>query len=737
MDQLQDVGGAVAGTGDLGPLAWVLEETRRSIETATRSVRRFVREAEAARGVDMASLDAGPLRMARQQLRQVVGALDMVGQSVAAQMVRAMEGAVHQFIQRSDRCTEPAAATMERAGFALLEYLEGQLGGRPRSPIGLFPQYRQVQEQAGVARIHPADLWPQPWRWIDPATPASPQRLNYDPEVRARLDRNVLQFMRDADVNAVAELGEISLGLAGGASARQPVVFWKLAAGFFEAVAQALVPEDVYVKRAASRILLQYAALAQGEQSVPERLALELLFFCAQAQPAADVPAPALTAIRAAWNLDGYQPVDYNEPAFGLFDPAVLAQARRRIESIKESWSALTGGDLTRKRSTVDQFGLVAESLLKLHPQSKALADMFTQVAAQTAQSGQPPSPELAMETATAVLFLEAAFADFQPGDGNFGARIAQLAQRLKAVLAGGAQQPLNPWMEELYSRVSDRQTMGTVVSELRVTLGDVEQRLDQYFRQPEDKTSLAAAPGLLMQMHGVLSVLGLDQAAHAVGRMREAVDGFIASGQDVQALKTSGSFERLGANLGALGFLVDMLGYQPVLAKKLFAYNAETGELKPLMGRTASEPGAVTQAAPAGIDLELQAHEEELAVGGEPAALPQAASAPASTDAGGGAGDAALPDIDFATFQPDTSASAPAPAPDFQPQAEAGSGQELGADDDLRDIFLEEAREVIAQGHAAVQALTDKPGDMEQQTALRRAFHTLKGSSRMVGLTE
>jgi chemosensory pili system protein ChpA (sensor histidine kinase/response regulator) len=35
------------------------------------------------------------------------------------------------------------------------------------------------------------------------------------------------------------------------------------------------------------------------------------------------------------------------------------------------------------------------------------------------------------------------------------------------------------------------------------------------------------------------------------------------------------------------------------------------------------------------------------------------------------------------------------------------------------------------------VQALTDKPGDMEQQTALRRAFHTLKGSSRMVGLTE
>ena len=79
--------------------------------------------------------------------------------------------------------------------------------------------------------------------------------------------------------------------------------------------------------------------------------------------------------------------------------------------------------------------------------------------------------------------------------------------------------------MEELYRRVSDRQTMGSVVGELRGTLGELEKLLDQFFRNLQDKTPLRDAPGHLSQMRGVLSVLGLDQAAQAVLRMRDSVE--------------------------------------------------------------------------------------------------------------------------------------------------------------------------------------------------------------------
>ena len=41
--------------------------------------------------------------------------------------------------------------------------------------------------------------------------------------------------------------------------------------------------------------------------------------------------------------------------------------------------------------------------------------------------------------------------------------------------------------MEQLYHQVSDQQTMGSVVDELRQTLSEAEKHLDQYFRTPED----------------------------------------------------------------------------------------------------------------------------------------------------------------------------------------------------------------------------------------------------------
>lgn len=64
--------------------------------------------------------------------------------------------------------------------------------------------------------------------------------------------------------------------------------------------------------------------------------------------------------------------------------------------------------------------------------------------------------------------------------------------------------------MEELYRRVSDNQTMGSVVDELRVTLGEAEKAMDQFFRNPKDTAVLATVPGHLAQMRGVLSVLGV-----------------------------------------------------------------------------------------------------------------------------------------------------------------------------------------------------------------------------------
>ncbi len=732
---------------DLGPLAWVLDELRKSLEDSSKALKRFVRDAEAAKGSDLAALDASQLRIARQQLHQAVGALEMVGLPGPALVLRAMESAVQKFVQQPEQCNQQAAAKIERASFALTEYLEAVLADKPISAVSLFPQYRDVQELVRADRIHPADLWPLEWRWLEPELSVITEPRNYDADARIAFDQLVLQIMKGQAPLAAESLKGLSLAFSARQADRQPRIFWKIAAAYFEALAHDLLPSDIYVRRASSRVLLQYASLSKGDIGVSDRLSHDLLFFCAQATPQSASQAPVLTAVRTLYGLARFKTVDYMSAQFGRFDPALLAQARKRIASAKESWSSLSAGDANKLKTVADQFGLVSDSLVKLHPSSQPLAQALTRAIEVTARSGQHPAIELAMEVATSILYLEAAFDDLDPNDPQLADRTRHLAERLDSVTDGGKAQPLETWMEELYRSVSDKQTMGSVVGELRVSLGELEKSLDIFFRNPQDKTVLTNVPGQLAQMRGVLSVLGLDQASQAVLRMRDSVEQMLETEIDEARARAAGTFDQLGSNLGALSFLIDMLNYQPALAKKLFVYDDDKGELRPLMGRTAKvsssavkhsgsvsalskEVISVMRQASAGatdekltVKLDALATQAALAGQSELAKTAHEASVAASMhDAG-------------ATAQAlNTMALTTAPAPS-EPTSQV---EEVDfEEDDLRDIFLEEAREVTANGQVAVGLLATDSGDLSQLTVLRRVFHTLKGSSRMVGLNE
>ena len=682
MQELETVSGEQESpVQDLGPLAWVLDELRKSLDGAVKAIRRFVRDAELARGSDLESLDASQLRIARQQLHQSVGALEMVGLSEPAKVLRAMETLAQRFVERPESVSEQAASKVERASFALVEYLESVLRGKSASSVALFPQYRDVLELIGEERVHPAELWSHAWRWIDAELPLPGPALAYEPPVRARLDSAVLRVVKTGSVTAAGELHDACLGLAAGQPPGHARAFWKIAAACFQGLHLKLTPADLYVKRAASRLLMQYTSLARGQGELSERLAQDLLFFCSQALPDDVSKAPTLAGVRAAYGLESGPAISYDKPQYGRFDPSVLVQARKRIATATETWSALSGGETHRLKVVAEQFAQVGESLLKLNLDNKELVRALIKTVDATVRTGEPPSTPVAMEVATAILYVDAAYDDLDPTDSHQKERSERLAQRLDHVVAGGDPEPLEPWMEELYRRVSDRQTMGSVVEELRSGLSAIEKSLDAFFRQPKDKTPLNDVPNQLAQMRGVFSVLGLDQAAIATMRMRDAVEKFLVDEIDESAAR-AGVFDKFGNSLGALGFLVDMLSYQRVLAKKLFVYDDELGELRSIVERERQAPPAAPMPEPV---------------------APRAV--------------------------------APAPAAASMPPAVTPADDEDDAD--LGQIFIDEAREVVAHGRAAVQALHATPGDLGEQTTLRRSFHTLKGSSRMVGLAE
>ena len=205
---------------DLGPLAWVLDELRKSLDGAIKALRRFVRDADLALGSDLAALDTSHLRIARQQLHQAEGALEMVGLSAPATVLRAMEAAAQKFVQRPELCTKEQAAKVERASFALTEYLDAVMRSKPASSVALFPQYRELQVMVGASRIHPADLWQVGWRWVDIELDNSAEPLVYDQTTRQSFDQAILKLIKTGDVRAAKKLQPLCLGLAAAQGAR-------------------------------------------------------------------------------------------------------------------------------------------------------------------------------------------------------------------------------------------------------------------------------------------------------------------------------------------------------------------------------------------------------------------------------------------------------------------------------------------------------------------------------------
>ncbi|MEF7614800.1 Hpt domain-containing protein [Aquincola sp. MAHUQ-54] len=685
-------------TDDLTALAWVHEELRRSLEIAHKSLRRHLKEADGIEGADGDAADLALLRQAQAHLHQGVGALELVGLPSAALLLRAAEGALDK-LAGARRLTGAAVDTLEFASFALMDYLQRLLAGKPVSPLLLFPQYRAVQEMAGAERVHPADLWPVEWRWREiPADSAAQPRL-LDAEARTAIEGQTLALMRQPDGPAAQQLSDLFAGLGAGARELHAVTLWKLAGAFFEAQAHRLLRPDVHTKRIAARLLAQLrlgerdpASLAAGEPT--QRLAHDLLFFCAQSLEGVDaVRTPRLVAVRSAWSLPTEPAYDYESSRLGRFDPAWVAQARKRVAAARDAWSAVAGGELLRLPSLTELFSLAGESLRRLYPSGDRLAAALHDAVAQTADSGQAPPAGLAMEVATSVLYLDASLEDADFDRPDEAQRVERLAQRIDAARQGLPAQPLDAWMEELYRRVSDRQTMGSVVQELRASIAESEKQIDQYFRSPAQRDLLVPVPGQLQAMRGVLSVLGLDQASQTVLRMRDDVDALLQA--DAQALPDTALFDRLAANLGMLGFLIDMLSVQPHVAKSLFAFDADSGLLRSIVGGGA----AYRVAAPA-------------AAAAEPVREPFEAGA--------------LPDLSL----PDVPAIA---LPEAAPLPDAFAGE----DDDLREVFLEEAREVLQGACGALEGLDQQPDDLGRLTVLRRAFHTLKGSGRMVGLTD
>ncbi|MDY0330846.1 MAG: Hpt domain-containing protein [Thiomonas sp.] len=756
---------ASAPETDMGPLAWLLDQISDNLQSARTALKRAAQQQDD--GVlGSAQAEKTGLRSARTQVHQAAGAIELLGFFGAAKLMQAAENALDRLIDQPEKLDHAALQRFDAGFNALIDFLEAHRAGKNEPALKLYPQYRDLMELAQAERIHPADLWDYDWTWPEaPPTgqgTASPPRP-LTPEDRAQFEMALLHVLRGQQTSQAMQSLDAVARRAQENSAGPTASLWWLSRGLFEAIGHGLLAPDLDIKRLLGRLNLQLRNQLQGQSPAPQRLGHDLIFFCAQALHEGDASARSLPMLRALddrLHLAAAPFADYRQSHFGLIDPALVQQVRKRVQILRDAWGALAGHvqshlDPTRMARLVELTQALEQPLRALTPGSEALPRSLAALFRKISAHSDFLTPERALDVATAILFLEITFAHFRPEEQRFLERAQILARRLDQSTRGETPDPLADWMENLFRQASESQTLGSVVQELRADMNTVEKLLDAYFRDPSHKPDLAQVPHLLSQMRGVFSVLGVDVASQALSHLRTEIDRLMAE----DAATDSQRFDALASNIGVLGFLVDMLSYQPELAKTLFVFDDDKKELRAVVASTrrTAPPSLqqdVEQAAqqlkddiaqglpPEQTEQRLAQLRAEAALAGVPDLPAQLLSAPGEAVAAPSAAPSIAP---IAAPMPPEMASAPAQQTPAAPAETAAASEpippstepEEGAENELIDIFLEEAREVIGNGQELLQRLRAHHDDEDALISLRRAFHTLKGSSRMVGLRD
>jgi chemosensory pili system protein ChpA (sensor histidine kinase/response regulator) len=745
---------------DVAPLAWLSGEIRTATEAAVAGLREFLGT--------KSNVEA--LRGARAQVHLANGALRMLDLRGAALLLESIEQLLKHWEAAPVDCVPGSVQTIEGALEAVVAYLEGLRAGRADQPIRLFSHYRDILQLAGASRVHPADLmFPdltrRPAFHAIGVRPLTADQLRVR---RARFEGALLGFLRDpSDHTARRDMRDSLSDLEKLPQRGLARSFWWVVRGLLDALEADALAVDVDLKRVLARVNLQLRRLIEGGGAVAERLLVDALYYIGRADPRVARVAEA----RRLYDLDALLPADFERSKLTLLDADQMRSLRESLAEAKSAWSQAAGGGDAAPFAQHIAAARRAAASTAADPIDLLLAEVET-TAAGFAAAPISARESLGIEVATALLLVDLGVDDLPNLDERFEGRARAMIERLRAASRGEAAPTVEHWLTELARKAQDRLTMQTVIAEMQGMLREIEQRLDRFFREPAERGDLGALDGMIEQMGSVLALLGFDDVVAALANARESVRRYVEPATPAD----EADFARLASNLGAVGFFVETLQHDAGHPRSHFRWDAAAAVFSADLAVARKDDAEEEDEDEYG----LQAYAEEhghAAENVETAArhhLEQARELASRLTATPGdtlaarqlqeltqrlVSDADLlddaqlksrardavttvkqllekPDAALAQRLAQLLTAKPAEAP-VAPIAAPLPATQDAADQELMAIFVEEADEVLAGIDEQLAALRSARGDAATLTTVRRAFHTLKGSSRMVGLAE
>jgi chemosensory pili system protein ChpA (sensor histidine kinase/response regulator) len=636
-------------------------------------------------------------------LHQVQGVLRLLEIFGAALLAEEMEQVTHYLLTPASQKNQ--AETLDalmRAMVQLPSYVERVLAGGRDLALVLLPLLNDLRAVRGSPLLSEGTLLLLNLKSDQQAAPVAPAAgepqltvAQWARRLRTRFQLGLVGWIRGERPEQNLEILETVAHQLEQVATRQPVFqLWWVVGAIIEALREGGLETGVSVKRLlglADREILQLYTQGEGRyaQNPPVELLNNLLYYAARAT----TNGPKITAVRASFRLNELLLVDdsVEQERENLSAPSV---------KLMHTVSAAIREDLGKVKDVLDIYVRRGGQPAELEAQ----VGMLRKIGDTLGVLGLGELRQLVLEETGR---LEAMAAGKTPADHaalvHIAATLINVEDRLDRELIGLIVPKAAPAEGEEAGTpdVDFQQVQAAVLRECSVNLVRVKEAIASNVAGTLDVAALDAWPGLIAGIKAGLLMLGKTRAV-------EIVDGIAKNLKDL--LQPGGAavppnyLDRLADAVVSLEYYMETL--QAGRADPWYMLdNAETC-LKAL----SQMPKRVVPTVPP-LGPEAYAATVLLADAG---ATARAHALQAGVVPPGVQGAPTL--------------HQPAPSPASKP---------VHIDPELLALYIEEAREEVARIGKLFPAWEQNPLETEALSGIRRAFHTLKGSGRMVGATD
>jgi chemosensory pili system protein ChpA (sensor histidine kinase/response regulator) len=739
--------------GDFTALNWVKPALDATLAQARESLEAYVE--------DPSHLE--PMRDCAAQLHQVQGTLRMVELYGAAMVVENMERLAEALIAQTVRQREEAYSVLMRGMVQLPDYLERLQSGHKDIPIVLLPLLNDLRACRGENLLSESALFSPDLHVVLPEAAAGRAELLDAGELRAQALRlrlayqaALLKWFRDEQASEhLRRLNDVLDRLRTISHGADPRRLWWIAAAAIEAVEDGGLDASVALKLLFGRVDREIHRFASaGEEGFaaapPRELTKNLLYYVAHSASRG----PRSDAVRTAYRLDTLLPTESelqhaqgsmtgrNRNLLGTVSAAIKEDLLRVKEAL-DIFLRSRSTDTAELAGQVDVLDRVGDTLgmLGLGVPRRVVGEQ-RDVIGEMAQRLRPIDEGELLDVAGALLYVEASLDDH--------------IDRL------GAEDTASPVASDALElpQAEVRKILDALMREASANLQQAKHDIIAFIESPWDHARVAQIPRLLEEISGALRMLGLPDAAELMTAVVRFVEVELITHKRVP---TAEQMDKLADALAAIEYYLEATREQRRNREKILDVARESlaalgyWPLSDLPAHDRSDVAATSGS----HDLEAAA---ALAYGIEPAQPEEPGVPAASTTSslptlemlpGDGIGDLVVGEAH--TPEPDGHDIAglrlaetgddeepgwteieeeieeEVPVDEALPGGfQAGAGEEI--DDDIRDVFIEEVDEEIANLRRQLPVWKSDVDSLDELKPIRRSFHTLKGSGRLVG---